>query len=57
VKPTLVCLNNGRNTLTRYVPKPMGGFWAEGFEIVDKAEFAKEALPTVVALQQGAKPK
>lgn len=37
-KPTLVCLNNGNEppTLTRYVPKPNGGFYSEGFDIVDQ---------------------
>lgn len=37
-KPVLVCLNNGTEppTLTRYVPKPTGGFYSERFEIIDK---------------------
>jgi hypothetical protein len=44
-KPTLLCLNNGTNTLTRYVPKPAGGFFTEVFEITDRAEFDKATTP------------
>lgn len=38
----LVCLNNGAEpaTLTRYVPKPGGGFYTETFEIVDPEQAA-----------------
>lgn len=37
-RPTLVCLNNGAEppTLTRYIPKNTGGFYSEGFDIVNK---------------------
>ena len=36
MKPALVCINNGTNTITRYVPKPTGGFFTERYEIVDR---------------------
>lgn len=36
-RPALVCLNNGSEPprITRYVPKPTGGFYTEVFDIVD----------------------
>lgn len=39
----MVCLNNGAEppTLTRYVPKPTGGFYSETFIIEDKEQCAK----------------
>lgn len=42
-KPTLACLNNGSEPprLTRYVPKPTGGFYSETFEIVDPEQCAR----------------
>lgn len=42
-RPTLVCLNNGAAParLTRYVPKPTGGFYTETFEVVDPEQMHK----------------
>jgi hypothetical protein len=42
-KPALVCINNGNEppTLTRYVPKPTGGFYSETFTIEDPEECAR----------------
>lgn len=41
-KPTLVCLNNGSEParLTRYIPKPTGGFYSETFEIINQEQCA-----------------
>lgn len=47
-KPTLVCLNNGTDTLTRYIPKPNGGFFTERFEIIDREEFNRATTPQTI---------
>ena len=47
-RPSLVCLNNGTNTLTRYVPKPAGGFFTERFEIIDRAGFDASTTPETI---------
>jgi hypothetical protein len=44
-KPTMVCINNGNEppTLTRYVPKPTGGFYSERF-VIEDPEACAQAL-------------
>lgn len=55
-RPTLVCLNNGTEPprLTRYVPKPTGGFFVEAFDIVDKEQAARSLnVETIEGLRLG----
>ena len=53
-KPSLVCLNNGRDTLTRYAPKPNGGFYSEAFEITDRPRFnASLTIETIENVRLG----
>lgn len=47
-KPTLVCLNNSADTLTRYIPKPIGGFFTEKFEILDREDFNAACTPETI---------
>lgn len=53
-RPTLVCLNGARATVTRYAPKATGGFFTEVFEVTDPAGFAAACTPeTIEALRRG----
>jgi hypothetical protein len=47
-RPTLVCVNNATDTLTRYIPKVFGGFFTEVFKIVDRDAFDKSLTPETV---------
>jgi hypothetical protein len=49
-RPTLVCLNNSTDTLTRYIPKPTGGFFTEVFEIVDRENFNGALRPETLEI-------
>jgi hypothetical protein len=53
-RPTLVCLNRGANTVTRYIPKITGGFFTEVFAIIDREEFDFACQPeTIEGLRLG----
>jgi hypothetical protein len=49
-RPALVCINNGTQEITRYVPKPTGGFYTESFDIIDREQF--EYAATVETIEQ-----
>lgn len=54
MRPTLVCLNRGANTVTRYIPKPTGGFFTEAFDVIDREQFDRACRPeTIEALRKG----
>lgn len=53
-KPTLVCINIGAGTVTRYIPKVTGSFFTEQFDITDREAFDYACRPeTIEGLRLG----
>jgi hypothetical protein len=53
-KPTLVCINNSKNSVTRYISKPTGGFFTEKFDVIDREQFNNACTKeTIEALRLG----